>query len=287
MENYKPGERRRNVLDIIADLGFLERKEQSPQAPVLSLVPPVRPAPADAAASDPHHDVVQALTEAQRQAAEQRMAAEQYLKQTLALEQRLAEEAAQARAASQYARAQQVAAAVEDARSAERKARDYAEACSKRLSRVAAEKAEAEALRTDDRLAVETAYAEVGAAEAALAEARRRLEIANASCTESARRFDDASLAEEAAQRESAAAAHGVVECCAARERLEDELRLAHGDTQRSAPPVPSLASIEDLRALEASVMPPPVRLEDRAAADAAKRVADRRAADAARSAAS
>src|SRR5260370_6344384 len=96
VENYNGSDRRRNVLDIVADLGFLERKQQSsvndaavatePVAPpALALVPSVKhdsgpvapaasPAPADAtaapavssAANAAHADVMQALTDAQR-----------------------------------------------------------------------------------------------------------------------------------------------------------------------------------------------------------------------------
>jgi paraquat-inducible protein B len=282
VDGFKPGENRRNVLDIVADLGFIDRKAQASaqsvtpdtRSPALSLVPPVAPAAVDANIADPHNDIVSALTEAQRQAAEQRIAAEQYLKETLELEKRLAVEAAQARAAGVQARAQQLVTKLEEARAAEQKAHEYAETFAKKLTRVASEKAEADALRTDDRLAAETAAAEVAAAEAVLAESRRRLEIATASCSESARRFEDASAAEQAAHAEAAAAEARISEGRALRERLEDDLGLIQ---EHALPLAGTLAS---------ATTPEPRRAVD-PADEAAKRIAERRAADHARSAAS
>ena len=239
------------MLDIIADLGLRDRKDQPApaQAPVLALVP----SPGESRAQTPD-DIVQALSEAQRRATEQRLAAERLLNEAMALEQRLAEETEQARRASEHALVQQLAAAVEAALAAEHKAEEQVELSVKKLERIAAEKREAEALKNDDARAV--------------AEARRALEIATASCSESDRRFADASAAEDAARNEAEAAATLVTARHNARQELETELQDAHQRVQEAGE-LPSLTSLDELRALEARR-----RVAERRAADSARQVA-------------
>jgi fused signal recognition particle receptor len=247
-------ERRRNMLDIIADLGLRERKDQltSEQAPALALVPSPEGSRTQPSAPD---EVVQALTDAQRRATEQRIAAERLLHEALALEQRLAEEAEQARKASEHALVQQLAAAVEAALQAEQKAEEQVELSVKKLERVAAEKREAEALKADDARAV--------------AEARRALEIATASCSESDRRFADASAAEDAARNEAEGAAQLVTARRNARKELETDLHDTHQRIQGSAGELPTLTSIDELRALEARR-----RVAERRVADSTRQIA-------------
>jgi hypothetical protein len=324
VENYNGADRRRNVLDIVADLGFLERKQQSsvdaaavatePVAPpALALVPsvkhdsgPAAPAaspppsvvPSDAAAPRPtssasnaaHADVMQALTDAQRRAAEQRVAAERFLKETVQLEERLAEEAEQARAASEHVLAQQLARAADEALVLERHAAEQAEACAKKIERIATQKAQAEALRSDDHAAQQAAAAEVIAAQAQLAESRRRLEIATVACTESNQRFNDVCSVEEAARAEAEKAVRLAQDQRAEREKLEVELRAVQERAATFKGNVPSLASVEELRALEARSFAPSEaakRVAERRAADAARRLGERHVADAERGAAS
>ena len=284
MENSQGADRRRNVFDIVADLGFLDRKPLSsrlgpppaepvaahPPAepvatppPALTLVKPQPPSPeapvettvAKPARSDePHAEFADTLTEAQQRAAQQRMAAERFLQEAIELEQRLADEAAQARAASEQALGRELAAALDNMRAAERQSAEHAEVCSKNLERLAAQRAQAEALQADDR--------------AALAEARRRLESAEAACSESDRRYKDASTAEETARAEAAASSEVVAAHRVAREEMEARLR----GIREHAAGVPADAA---------------TRIAERRAADAAKRIAERQAADAQRGAAS
>jgi colicin import membrane protein len=269
VENSKGADRRRNVFDIVADLGFLDRKPLSPRLgpppaepvathppaepvatppPALTLVKP-QPAPPPAPVELAH-----TLTEAQQRAAQQRMAAERLLQEAIELEERLADEAAQARSASEQALGRELAAALDNMRAAERQSAEHAEVCSKNLERLAAQRAQAEALQADDR--------------AALAEARRRLESAEAACSESDRRYKDASTAEETARAEAAASSEVVAAHRVAREEMEARLR---GIRERAAA-VPADAA---------------TRIAERRAADAAKRIAERQAADAQRGAAS
>ncbi|MDB5095116.1 MAG: hypothetical protein JWO85_3217 [Candidatus Eremiobacteraeota bacterium] len=326
MENYNGADRRRNVLDIVADLGFLERKQQSsatdaavavePVAPpALALVPSVKhdsgpvapagspasaasPTPADAApapaaspaANAPHADVMQALTDAQRRAAEQRIAAERFLQETVQLEERLAEEAEQARAASEHVLAQQLAQAAAAALVLERQAAEQADACAKKIERIATQKAQAEALRSDDQAAQQAAAAEVIAAQGRLAESRRRLEIATVACTESNQRYNDVCSVEEAARAEAEKAARLAEAQRAERENLEIELRGVQERAASFKGNMPSLASVDQLRALEARSFAPSEaakRVAERRAADAARRLGERQVADAERGAAS
>jgi chromosome segregation ATPase len=313
VDNSNRADRRRNVFDIVADLGFLDRKPLPPRSepppdaapapapepaapPSLTLVKPPAPVPVEALvaaqprAEGPHFELAQTLTEAQQRAAEQRMAAEKLLQEALELERRLADEAAQARAANEQALGQELAVAVEEARNAERDAAEHAGICTKNFERIATQKAQAEALQADDRTARRTAADDVAATEARLAEARRRLEVADAACSESDRRFNDMSAAEESARAEAATASQLLADRRAAREALEQQL---NGIQERAAAfpgSVPSLARVEQLRALEtrgALSNDAAARVAERRAADAAKRIAERRAADAQRGAAS
>lgn len=300
VEQYNGADRRRSVLDIVADLGFLERKQQSPAdeagtvaaestaPPALTLVPSVKhdsgppaaavdaapPSAPSPAANRDHSDVVQALTEAQRRAAEQRVAAERFLQETVQLEERLAEEAEQARAASEHVLAEQLARVAAEALVLERQSVEQADACAKKIERISTQKAQAEALRSDDKAAEAAAAADVIAAQARLAETRRRLEIATVACTESNQRFNDVCLVEEAARAEAEKAAQLAAAHRAEREKLEGELQAVQARAAAFKGNVPSLASVDQLRALEARSFAP---------SEAAKRVAERRAADAAR----
>ena len=248
MENSKGGDQRRNVFDIVADSGFLDRKPAPrlgpPPAEAVATAPPaltlVKPQPQQGT-------LVQTLTEAQQRAAEQRMAAERLLQEAIELEERLADEAAQALV-------HELAASSDDLRAAERAAAEYAEVCSTNCERIAEQRARAEAQHADDG--------------AALAEARRRLEVAEAACSESELRLNDASAAEKAARAEANAAAEAVAARRTAREDVEQRLR----GIQERAAAVPADAA---------------TRIAERRAADAAKRIAERQAADAHRGAAS
>ncbi|HEY4439270.1 MAG TPA: hypothetical protein VGN14_02385 [Candidatus Elarobacter sp.] len=286
MEQYN-ADRRRSVLDIVADLGFLERKQQataddtpaaeSSSAPALTLVPSIKhdsAPPAAPAASREHVDVVEALTEAQRRAAEQRVAAERFLQETVQLEQRLAEEAEQARAAGDHVLAEQLAKLLAETTVVERQAVEQAETCAKKIERIEAQKAQADALRTDDKAVEAAAAADVIAAQARLAEARRRLEIATVACTESNQRFTDICVVEDAARAEAEKTAQAAAAHRAEREKIEAELREVQERAAAFKGSVPSLASVEQLRALEARSAAP---------SEATKRLAERRAADAAR----
>jgi hypothetical protein len=263
VENSRGADRRRNVFDIVADLGFLDRKPQPrlgppPDAPVATppsqavvTAPPaltlVKPQPQD-------EDLVQTLTEAQQRAAEQRMAAERLLREAIELEERLADEAAHARAASEQALARELAATLDDLRAAERTATEHAEVCSKNFELIAEQRTQAETRQAGDR--------------AALAEARRRLEAAEAACSESALRFNDASAAEKTARAEASAAAEAMAARRTAREDVQERLR----GVQERAAAIPA---------------DPATRISERRAADAAKRIAERHAADAQRGAVS
>ena len=318
MDNSNRADRRRNVFDIVADLGFLDRKPlpraeppfdaraaDAPTAtaptaatppPPLTLVKPAVPAPVPAAAvaqpptDGPHFELAQTLTDAQQRAAEQRMAAERLLHEALELERRLADEAAQARAANEQALGQELAVALEEARAAERDAAEHAGICTKNFERIATQKAQAEALQADDRNARRTAADDVAASEARLAEARRRLEVAESACSESDRRFNDAAAAEDAARTEATTASQVLADHGAAREAMEQRLRGIQERAAAFTGSVPSLATVEQLRTLETRGALPSdaaTRIAERRAADAAKRIADRRAADAQRGAAS
>lgn len=256
MDNFKQPDRRRSMRDIVADLAFRERRDQV--GPTLTLVQSPAPATPDASASRPApaDDVVNALSAAQRRAAEQRAAAERLLRETLALEQRLAEEVEQARKAGEHALAQQLASEIDAAAAAEAKAAEQTEAWAKKLDTVASEKNEAEALKHED--------------ESRLAAARRALEIATASCSESNQRYSDACQAEEVARREADEAARALAAKRQARKDLEAELSEVQQRIAGFSGGAPSLATIEELREVESRM-----------------RVAERRAADVARGAAS
>ncbi|HEV2741118.1 MAG TPA: hypothetical protein VGU66_21340 [Candidatus Elarobacter sp.] len=320
MDNSNRADRRRNVFDIVADLGFLDRKPlpraepppnaaptttaptaaasvtATPPAP-LTLVKPAVPAPAQTLAAaaqprtdGPHFELAQTLTEAQQRAAEQRMAAERLLHEAVELERRLADEAAQARAANEQALGQELAVALEEARAAERDAAEHAGICTKNFERIATQKAQAEALQADDRTTRRTAADDIAAAEARLAEARRRLEVAESACSESDRRFNDACAAEDAARAEATMASQVLADHGAAREAMEQQLRGIQERAAAFSGSVPSLATVEQLRALESRGALPAdaaTRMAERRAADAAKRIAERRAADEQRGAAS
>lgn len=268
MEDLKQSDRRRNVLEIIADLGTRDRKDQT--GPTLTLVPPPQSAKASGAPPAADNDIVNTLSAAQKRAAEQRAAAEALLKESLVLEQRLAEEVEQARKANDYALAQQLIAAIEACNAAEQKAAEQAEGWQKKLERIVAEKTAAEALQGDDRRVVETAKADIAAAEKRLAEAQRALEIATTSCAESDRRFSDACTAEEAARREADEAARLVATHRDERKALDEQLQEVQKRTQGFSGNVPSVNAIEQLRGLETK-----------------RRLAERRAADLTRGAAS
>lgn len=266
MDDLKQSDRRRNVLEIIADLGARDSKNQT--GPTLTVVPD--PAPSATPAGAPINDIVDTLSEAQRRAAEQRQAAEALLKETLVLEQRLAEEVEQARKANEYALAQQLTSSIEASMAAEQKAAEQTESWQKKLEHIIAEKQAAEALQHDDQRAIETAKAEIAAAEKRLAEAQRALEIATTSCTESDRRFTDACKAEEMARKEAEEAMRVVASHRDGRKALEEQLAEVQKRVQGFTGNVPSMNAIEQLRNLESR-----------------RRVAERRAADLARGAAS
>jgi hypothetical protein len=196
------------------------------------------------------------------------MAAERLLQEAVELERRLADEAAQARAAHEQALGRELAAALDGVRAAEQQAAEHVEVCTKNVDRIAAQRAQAQALQADDRTARRGAADDVAAAEALLAEAHHRLEIAEAACSESDLRFNDASAAEEAARADAAAASETLAARRATREETEEKLR---GIQERTA-------------ALPADAA---TRIAERRAADAAKRIAERQAADAQRGAAS
>jgi hypothetical protein len=237
MDTLKAPDRRRNMMDIIADLGTRERKAPPPLTVVAAQ--PALPPPTN---------VAEALTEAQRRATEQRIAAERMLQESLELEQRLAEEAELARRAVD--RVAQLSASVSAALLEEQKAAEHAELCARNLERATREKTEADALRADDQRI--------------LAEARRALEVATASCTESERRFTSACSTEEDARREAETSSQLLAARRNARKDLETELRAL----EPAAAPQSQSQSIEELRALEAR-----------------RRIAERRAADLARTA--
>jgi chromosome segregation ATPase len=264
----KQPDRRRNMRDIVADLGFRDRREQP--APNLSLVPAPPPPEPPAATPAVPDELVNVLSDAHRRAAEQRLAAEKLLRETLALEQRLSEEMEQARRASDHHLSQQLAASLEAAIAAEKKAAEQCAAWAKKLETIEAEKREAQALKNDDRRAVEAATADIAAAESRLAAARRALEMANAACSESDQRFAVACTAQEAAQREADEAARAVASQREAREHLELQLHEVQKRIAGSSAQAPSLAAVEELREVESRV-----------------RVAERRAADFARGAVS
>lgn len=300
MDDSKGSDRRRNVFDIVADLGFLDRKPQPQRAeppadvpraevPVLG-APPAEPLAVVPARFDgPHAELAQTLTEAQHRAAEQRMAAERLLQEALELERRLADEAAQARAANEQALGLELVAALDGARASEHEAAERADACTKNFERIATQKAQAEALQADDRATHRAAAEDVTTLEARLAEARRRLEIAEAACSESDRRVNDAAAAEEAARTEALAASELLATRRSAREEMEVQLRGIQERAAAFGGSVPSLASVQALRVLEtrAGGNDAATRIAERRAADAAKRIAERRSADAARGAAS
>lgn len=185
--------------------------------------------------------VLTALTDAQRRAVEQRLAAERFLEQARAIEARLAAQMEQARAANEDLAVRRCASAFEKAGELERAAAEEAERCS---------------------------------AEANVA--REALERANAACEETNRRLETARTADEAARSAAAAATERLRERRGAREQAEIELRAARERATGFDGSVPSLAAIEELRALEA---------RSGFQTEAARRAAERRAADAARGA--
>lgn len=263
MEDFKQADRRRNVLDIISDLGL--RKDQltasgpaaaASQPATLSLVPAIAPG--------------QVFSDVQRRAAEQRIAAERLLEASVALEERLAREVEAARVASEEALAQELTTSLHAAREAERKAAEVVEGWSKKLERIAGEKREAEALKGDDTRLFESATADVTLAEVRLAEGLRALEIARAACSESDRRLADACAAQVAAHAEADSAAQASIARREERQAIESALHAAQGPAQGFETAAPSTAAIDELHALE-------VR----------RRIAERRAADVARGAAS
>lgn len=275
MDTYKNLDRRRNLLDIVADLAKAQPAMNEYSEPKPLPVPAAStPVAAMAALPAPvSGEALSELTEAQRRAAEQRMAAERALREALELEKRLAEEAEQVRLAAiaaQQARARELREAIEIIAVAERAAVEEAEACAKSAARLTSEKEQAAALKADDETAAQAASADVAAAEAKLAEARRKLEVAQAACTESGRRYADMCAAEEAARAKGNAAEQAAAAKRTEREALENELRAVEGQNGRGAE-VASIADAAERRAAE------------RRAADAAKRIAERRAADALR----
>ncbi len=303
MDISNRSDRRRNVFDIVADLGFLDRKvlpraeaaDIAQQPPALTLVKsPAPPDPEPPAAmkprpEGPHSELAQTLSEAQQRAAEQRLAAERLLQEAVELERRLADEVAQARAANDQALAEALAVALEESRAAEREADERAGICTQNAVRTATEKAQAEAMQTKHRNERRAAADDVAATEAHLATARRRLEIADDACAESDRHLTEASAAEEAARADAAAAAQTLTNHRGTCEAMEQQLRGIHARAAAFTGAVPSLATVEQLHALEtrADAHDAATRIAERRAADAAKRIAERRAADAQRGAAS
>ena len=186
--------------------------------------------------------------------------------------------------------AEQLARVAAEAAVLERQSVEQAEACAKKIERIATQKAQAEALRTDDKAAEAAAAADVIAAQARLAESRRRLEIATVACAESNQRYNDVVLVEEAARAEAEKAAQLAAAHRAERERLEAELQAVQERAAAFKGNVPSLASVDQLRALEARSFAPSEaakRLAERRAADAARQFGDRRVTEAERGAAS
>src|SRR3977135_3483277 len=99
--------------------------------------------------------VLTALTDAQRRAAEHRLAAEQLLEQARSLEVRLAQQTEQARAANEHAAAQRLATAAEKAGNLERAAAEDAQACGVRHQRSLRERNQAETDAGTARAALE------------------------------------------------------------------------------------------------------------------------------------
>jgi hypothetical protein len=159
VENSKDSDRRRNVFDIVADLGFLDRKplpraEPPPPAALTLLKPLLLPPP----------QPLDTLTEAQQRAAEQRIAAERLLQEAIELEDRLADEAAKARAANDEALCRELAAALDDMRAAEDELAERAGACCTNVEQATARRVQAEAVFKDAVTVEETARAEAAAA---------------------------------------------------------------------------------------------------------------------------
>jgi hypothetical protein len=199
------------------------------------------------------HDVLIALTDAQRRAAEQRLAAERFLDEARAIEARLAEQMEQARAASEHAVAQRCASDLEKARELEHAAAEAVETCSAQYQQCVHDRTQAEA--------------EANAA-------REALERATAGSSEASRRLETALAAEETLRIEAASAVECLRERRSAREQIETEFRAAQERAKAFDGTVPSLAAIEELRAIEAC---------SGFQNEAARRAAERRAADAAR----
>ncbi|MGH7683429.1 MAG: hypothetical protein ACREMT_03700, partial [Vulcanimicrobiaceae bacterium] len=106
--------------------------------------------------------------------------------------------------------------------------------------------------------------------ESRLAAARRALEIATASCSESSQRYSDACKAQEAAHRESDEASRALAAKGQTRKDLQAQLHEVQQRIAGFCASASSLATINQLREVESRM-----------------RVAERRAADVARGAAS
>jgi chromosome segregation ATPase len=191
-------------------------------------------------------EVLSALNDAQRRAAEQRLAAERLLEEARALEARLAEQIEHARTANEH---------LEKARELERAAAEAAENTSAQYRQCVHDRTQAEAEANG---------------------AREELERTTARSDEANRRLEAARAAEETARIEAASAIEHLRERREAREQIEAEFRAAQDRGKVFNGTVESLASIEELRAREAG---------SAFQNEAARRAAERRAADAARAA--
>jgi hypothetical protein len=215
-----------------------------------------------------------ALTEAQHRAAEQRIAAEKLAEDARRLEQSLAAEADKARHAADHAQALRLQQAAEHARIIEGEAAEKSEACTAKLERKAADRAGAEAHSRACRAVQEGAASEVAQAEALLAAARQKLALAKAAIVEAGERESKTISAEDSARIEASESLQLLNDRRAARENLEEELRVIRERVKGFERDVPSLATIDQVDELES---------RRNNISEAARRIAERRAADAAR----
>lgn len=272
MEVDKDANKRRNILEIVSDLARYE------DAPPASRVTPLKPRSAVVEppsapmlrADGPHAALAQMLAEAQARAAGQRAAAEKLLQEAHDLECRLADEAARAHAANEQALARELAEHLEEARAAEREAIERELSCSQSVETLTANNKQVQARHAE----LERTHR---AASEQLADARRRFDEAEAACLETERRCREALVAEEAARAEARAAAETLTTRRRARQEIEQRLREIEERAGGTPIAVPSLETVDQLRALEAR------SVEQRRAADAELRIAERRAADAQR----
>jgi hypothetical protein len=250
---------RRSISEIVADLA----RTSDPPQKVTQLKPHVESGEIAAPAVDspvskgPHSELAQMLADAQARAVSQRVAAERLLQEAQELEARLADEAARAQEANTQAIARELAATLERARADERAAAEEEAARSRDLDTFVAR-----------RKQVQTRQAELltahRIASGAFAEAKRRLEDAEAACRESDRLLSDAGAAEQTARAEAESATQRRL--TRRKEREEIEQQLSEIDVRATESPVslPSLETVEQLRAGERAL-----RIAQRRAADA------------------